>query len=221
MSSAYQLYVAPGACSRVSMAALEWVGADYALHPILLAENEQRQPAYQALNPKQQVPLLVTAEGALSETLAIAQYLHQSYPQAALLPAASPYDTALATSWLAWCSATLHPLIFRARRAERIHSEAAQHDVIRQVALAELSQQLQLAERTLSDGRQWLCTAGCSLADLYLLWCVQRAAQGGCEIDQWPALSEWQARAQAHSAWTRMLQREAQAVAAREAGVLL
>ncbi|MFP6850394.1 MAG: glutathione S-transferase family protein [Pseudomonas sp.] len=221
MTSAYQLYFSPGACSRVSIAALEWVGADYALHPILLAQNEQRQPAYLALNPKQQVPLLVTAQGALSETLAIAQYLHQNYPQAALLPAGSPYDTALATSWLAWCSATLHPLIFRVRRADRIHSEAAQHDVIRQVALADLSHQLELVERTLSDGRQWLCAAGCSLADLFVLWCVQRAVQGGCEIDQWPALSEWQARAQAHSAWTRMLQREAQAVAAREAGVLL
>lgn len=221
MTSAYQLYFSPGACSRVSIAALEWVGADYALRPILLAENEQRQPAYQALNPKQQVPLLVTAQGALSETLAISLYLHQLYPQSGLLPAASPYDTAIATSWLAWCSATLHPLIFRARRADRIHPEAAQHDVIRQAALTELSHQLDLAERTLSDGRQWLCTAGCSLADLYLLWCVQRAAQGGCSIDQWPALSGWQARAQAHPAWTCMLEREAQAVSAREAGALV
>lgn len=221
MTSAYQLYFSPGACSRVSIAALEWVDADYALRPILLAQNEHRQPAYRALNPKQQVPLLVTPQGALTETVAIALYLHQLYPQSGLLPAASPYDTAIATSWLVWCSSTLHPLIFRARRADRIHPEAAEHDAIRQVALADLSHQLEFVERTLSGGRQWLCGSLCSLADLYVLWCVQRAIQGGCEIGSWPALSEWQARAQSHPAWTRMLEREAQAVSAREAGALV
>lgn len=220
MTSPYKLYFSPGACSRVSIAALEWVGANYVMRPVLLAQNEQSQPAYQALNPKQQVPLLVTEQGALSETLAIALYLQQRYPQSALLPIVSPYDTAIATSWLAWCSATLHPLIFRIRRADRIHPEAEQHDVIRQVALADLSHQLKLIECTLNDGRPWLCIAGCSLADLYVLWCVQRAAQGGCEIGQWSALSEWQGRAQSHPAWSRMLDREAQAIAVRQAGAL-
>ncbi|AHL74342.1 glutathione S-transferase [Stutzerimonas stutzeri] len=218
MTSAYQLYFSPGACSRVSIAALEWVGADYALCPVLLADNQQRQPAYKALNPKEQVPLLVTPEGTLTETVAIALYLHQVYPQAVLLPAASPYDTAIATSWLVWCSSMLHPLIFRARRAGRVHPEAAAHEGIQQVAIEGLTTQFQLAERALSDGRQWLCGSSCSLADLYLLWCFQRAAQSGCEIGNWQALGAWQARAESQPAWARMLQREAQAMSVIEKG---
>lgn len=218
MTSAYQLYFSPGACSRVTIAALEWIGADYALRPILLGDNEHRQPAYQALNPKEQVPLLVTPQGALTETVAIALYLHQLYPQAGLLPADSAYDTAIATSWLVWCSSTLHPLIFRARRADRIHPEASAHDVIRQVAVGGLTHQFELAERVLSVGRQWLCGSACSLADLYLLWCIQRAAQSGCEIGNWQALSAWEARAKSQPAWTRMLQREASAMSEIEKG---
>lgn len=218
MTSAYQLYFSPGACSRVSIAALEWIGADYALRPILLGDNEHRQPAYQALNPKEQVPLLVTPEGTLTETVAIALYLHQIYPQAGLLPATSAYDTAIATSWLGWCSSTLHPLIFRARRAGRIHPEAATHDGIQQVAVQGLCAQFELAEGALSDGRQWLCGSSCSLADLYLLWCFQRAGQSGCETGSWQALNHWMARAQSQSAWTDMLQREAQAMSMIEKG---
>ena len=221
MTSAYQLYFSPGACSRVSIAALEWVGVDYTLCPILLAHNEHRQPPYQALNSKQQVPLLACAQGPLTETVAIALYLHQLFPQAGLLPSGDPFEVAITTSWLAWCSSTLHPLIFRSRRADRIHPEAAEHDVIRQIALADLRHQLELVERTLSDGRQWLCGAACSLVDLYVLWCVQRAAQGGCDIGQWPALHQWQANAQLQPVWGRMLEREAQAVSAREAGALV
>lgn len=218
MTSAYRIYFSPGACSRVSIAALEWVNADYKLCPILLADNQQRQPAYRAMNPKEQVPLLVTPEGTLTETVAIALYLHQLYPQSGLLSAASLYDTAIATSWLAWCSSTLHPLIFRARRAAQVHPEVATHEGIQQVAIAGLVTQFELAERALGDGRQFLCGSSCSLADLYLLWCIQRAAQSGCEIGNWQALGTWQVRAESQTAWTRMLQREAQAMSVIEKG---
>lgn len=218
MTTSYQLYFSPGSCSRVSIAALELLGVDYELCPVLLANDEQHQPAYQALNAKGKVPLLVTPEGLLTETLAIAFYLHQATPGAGLLPGSGAYDTAIAMSWLAWCSSTLHPLIYRARMASRIHPDLATHDVLRLRAVEDLSTQLGVAESTFSDGREWLCGASWSLVDAYLLWCFQRARQCGCAIEGWPRLMAWEARAEAHPAWGRMLQREAQAMSEHAQG---
>ena len=52
-----------------------------------LLGGEQRAPQYRSVNPQGLVPVLVTDEGALTQSLAIIEYLEQIHPQPALLPA--------------------------------------------------------------------------------------------------------------------------------------
>lgn len=53
---------------------------------LLLAGGQQRMPTYAALNPAKLVPLLQEGEIALHQSLAIIEYLEETYPQPALLP---------------------------------------------------------------------------------------------------------------------------------------
>ena len=60
---------------------------DYAYAPINLLHGAQSDPAHHARNPQELVPALRTDEGEmLTQSLAIAEYLEERYPDPALLP---------------------------------------------------------------------------------------------------------------------------------------
>jgi glutathione S-transferase len=204
----YHLHFAPGACSRVTLTALEQVGVAYTVQAVQLAQGEQLQPAYLALNPKGKVPRLQTPDGPLTETLAIALYLDERHPQAGLLPRTDAYRRAQALAWLAWCATTLHPLVYRMRMTARIHPDAATHDTVRAAARDELARQWPVAEQALQR-QPWLGGAQWHLGDTYLLWACERARQSGMDLAAWPALAAWAARCAAWPAWQRALVREA------------
>lgn len=96
-------FLTPGACSRVSLTALEHVGASYDAVMIDLASGEQRGPGYLAVNPRGKTPALVADGELLTENVAIVSYLHMLHPAAGLFPAA---ETALRRaqqlSYLTW-----------------------------------------------------------------------------------------------------------------------
>lgn len=209
MNESFTLYFSPGACSRVAMMALEQCAAEYEAKAVRLPKREHQEAWYKALNPKGKVPLLLTPEGSLTETLAIVSYLQQVTPQASLLPQDGALSVAQVQAWLAWCGTTLHPLIYRLRMTARIHPDQAIHTEIRQAALLELCEQLQVAESVLDDGRRWLCGDNWTIADTYLLWVWQRARDAGCEAGEWPALVAWEQRNITLPAWQRVLDREA------------
>ena len=75
---------------------------------IKLHKGEQHTPAYLALNPHGQVPLLVIDGKPLSQIMAIVGWLVREFPDAGLLPA-DPWARAQALSQLAWMNTTAHP----------------------------------------------------------------------------------------------------------------
>ena len=79
-------YFRSSASFRVRIAlALKGLPHDYkAVH---LVRNEQADPAYAAMTPHRLVPALVDGGQVLSQSLAILEYLDESYPQPPLLPA--------------------------------------------------------------------------------------------------------------------------------------
>ena len=74
-----KLYYGPGACSFVPHAALEVIkaatGADFETQTVKLHKGEQRTPEYLALNPLGLVPVLVEDGKALTQIVAICDYL--------------------------------------------------------------------------------------------------------------------------------------------------
>jgi maleylpyruvate isomerase len=68
--------------------ALNLKGIDYDQKTYRLREGDQRQPDYLALNPQGLVPSLVTPDGlVLTQSLAIMEWLDETFPEPALLPA--------------------------------------------------------------------------------------------------------------------------------------
>ena len=201
------LYFSPGACSRVTLIALEEAGAAYVTRPVGLARGENDAPAYRALNPKGKVPLLRTPHGLLSENVAILGYLAERHPEAGLLPAGDAWARAQALSVLAWCASGLHPLIFRARRPQRVCDLPEALPRVQALAKVELAQQLAIAETRL-QAMAWLLGNAWSVADAYLFWIWGRAVDVGIEAREFPALTAHSACVLDRPATRRALARE-------------
>jgi glutathione S-transferase len=128
--------------------ALHEVGAPFEGRPLSFAREEQRDPAYLAINPEGKVPTLLVDGRPLTEVAGILFYLACRFPDAGLLPQGDPEAEARAVSWMSFLAATVHP----ARRLgpERAHAAYA------------------LADRRLGGGETWALGARYSVADIHL-----------------------------------------------------
>lgn len=75
-----------------------------------LRKGEQGTPDYVALNPQKLVPTMVLDDGdVLTQSLAIIEYLEETFPEPALLPK-GPVDRARARALALIVSADIHPI---------------------------------------------------------------------------------------------------------------
>ncbi|HLZ75956.1 glutathione S-transferase family protein [Phenylobacterium sp.] len=102
------LYYAPGASSMAPHIALFEVGAAFEGRPLSFKRNENKTPAYLAINPLGQAPTLVIDGRPLTEVAGILFYLAKAYPQARLLPDDAE-GQARVVSWMSYIAATVHP----------------------------------------------------------------------------------------------------------------
>ena len=79
-------YFRSSASYRVRIA-LALKGLSYEYLPIHLVKNEQLKPPFADLSPAKLVPLLKDGDHVLSQSLAIIEYLEETHPTPALLPA--------------------------------------------------------------------------------------------------------------------------------------
>ena len=89
--------------------ALNLKGLTYEPIVKLLGKGEQRSPDYLAMNPQGLIPALETAEGVLSQSLAIIEYLDEKYPSPAFLPK-SALERAQVRSMALAIACDVHPL---------------------------------------------------------------------------------------------------------------
>lgn len=170
-----EMYFSPGACSLVSLIALEEAGAAYTAHPVLLSRGEHKKPAYQALNPKGKVPLLILDGQPLTENVAILVALSKRYPKAGLLPTHDLMAEMQALSMLVWCASGLHPYITRLCMPQFICDVASAAPRIQEMGADMLSKNLSILESQLVD-RDWFLQDW-SAVDAYVFW-VWRRIQG-------------------------------------------
>lgn len=90
-------------------AALSLKDLDYEYRSYVLRNGEQRGDAYLALNPQGLVPTLETPQGALSQSLAILEWLDEAHPEPPLLPA-DPWARARVRSLAHAIALDVHPL---------------------------------------------------------------------------------------------------------------
>lgn len=90
--------------------ALKLKGVDYREIIVDLSKGEQFLPAYQRLNPQSSLPLLEHNGLHLSQSLAIIEYVNETWPQESLLPDDAA-GRARVRSLAQMTSADVHPLI--------------------------------------------------------------------------------------------------------------
>ncbi|GAA3720377.1 maleylacetoacetate isomerase [Oceanisphaera sediminis] len=101
-------YVRSSAAYRVRIA-LRLKGLSCETIPISLLDGTQNSAGYRSLNPTGLVPSLDTGHGILGQSLAIIEYLDESYPEPPLLPA-MPFARARCRALALQVACDIHPL---------------------------------------------------------------------------------------------------------------
>jgi glutathione S-transferase len=136
-----------------------------------LRKGENRTPDYLKLNPKHQVPTLVIDGVALTENVAIQQWIARNFPAAKLLPA-DPMQELKAISLLSFCASGIHPFLARINAPQRVCDLPDAAPAVNRIAQQQLFEKLAVAEALLV-GREWFFDHF-TAADAHFFWCFRR-----------------------------------------------
>ena len=156
-----------------------------------------REPAFLALNPFGQVPVLEDGGTVIAESTAIMEYLEDLHPNPALMPAA-PAARAVVRQLMGW-SNDIWPFSWKRWIAPHSIGIPASPEVAAQ-GRAELTTHLDVLDRRLA-GADWL-VGDYSLADICYAPLVVMAGRAGLdtEIAARPAVAGWVERLAARPA---------------------
>src|SRR5207237_7824898 len=133
-------------------------------------DDEQRKPAYLAVNPKARVPSLITEKGVLTETPAILAFIAQSAPDKKLAPFNDAFAFAQVQAFNSYLCSTVHVAHAHGRRGARwANDEASFADMKRKVPQT-MGECFALIESTMIKG-PWVMGEAYTICDqsLYTL----------------------------------------------------
>jgi glutathione S-transferase len=200
------LYFFPGACSHVTMTALEEIGFDYDAMMVNLMAGQQKSPEMLAINPHGKVPALRIGDQVLTENAAILYYLNQQYPAAKLLPKVDSLGLNAGLQDLVWCSSTLHPATRQIKMPMRFTSEGTEG--VKANGITTMSGLLNGIAARLETSPWWYGDSW-SIVDVYIFWNYTTAQSGGLDLSPWPAVIAHQERVRGIPAFQRAIAREA------------
>ncbi|EJI85978.1 MULTISPECIES: maleylacetoacetate isomerase [Alishewanella] len=151
--------------------------------------GQQHSSAYQALNPAELVPTLVDEQGSLSQSLAIIEYLDETYPEPRLLPQ-EPFARAKVRALALDIACDLHPLN-NLRVLQYLTGELALDEAQK---LRWIQHWLTLGFNALEQKLQQTAGQYCygddvSLADLCLVPQVYNALRFNLDLSRYPLIS--------------------------------
>ncbi|MFK0163559.1 glutathione S-transferase family protein [Rhizobium sp. NPDC090279] len=161
------LYFAPGSCALASLIALEESGLAYEHRRLILANGDQRQPDYLAINPKGRVPALVTDRGVITENIAIQAYLAQIAPAAKLAPLDDPFEFAQMQAFNSYIASTVHINHSHKARGARWTDDAAAIETMKAKVPQTMAESFALLEDKMLRG-PWVMGDQYTVADGYL-----------------------------------------------------
>jgi glutathione S-transferase len=166
-----KLYTSPGACSLSDHIALQWTGVPYEAQ--IVSRDDRQQPWYRALNPAGAVPVLQVDDWALTQNVAILNYIADKFPAAKLGGDGTAEGRAEVNRWLGFLNADVHPAFHPlfGSDADAKTTDAAKRKLRGYFARADA----QLA------GKDWL-TGDRSVADPYLFVVTQWAKKLGIDL---------------------------------------
>jgi len=171
--------------------ALNLKGLSYDSIPKVFAKNEHRAPEYLGLNPQGLIPALETDGTVLSQSLAIIEYLDETYQRPRLLPA-DPIARAQIRSMALSIACDIHPL--NNLRVLNYLKENLQHDqgtvnVWYGHWIAQGFAGLELQAQEHSANGQFLFADSVSLADICLVPQMFNARRFAVDLSPFPTLA--------------------------------
>lgn len=185
-----KLYYLPAACSLTIHIALEWAGADYTAEAV--QHGALKEPEFLKLNPLGSVPCLVDGDFALTQNVAILEYLNEKYPQAMLFGSNDMRERADARRWLLFCNADLHKAFVPLFAPTRYLADESSHAELQNNARNQILQLLQTADAVLQ--KKEFLSGHKSVADAYLFVILGWANKLKLDFSSLAALSAFQTR---------------------------
>jgi maleylacetoacetate isomerase len=179
-------YFRSSASYRVRIA-LALKGLDYEYHSVHLTKNEQFRESYAAVSAARLVPTLVDGDHAVTQSLAICEYLDETHPEPPLLPKDAP-GRARVRSLALDIACEIHPL----------NNLRVLRYLVRDLKLGEddknrwyrhwVETGLETVERQLNDPRTGAFCHGDAptLADITLVPQIFNARRFDCRLDHVP-----------------------------------
>ena len=193
-------YWRSGAAYRTRIA-LALKGLAYDQQGVDLRTGAQRSEAFVALNPQGMVPALEIDGAVLTQSPAILEWLEETHPEPALLPA-GPVDRAHVRAMAALIGCDIHPLNnLRVGKALRETFGADQAAVDAWAARWIVPGFEALEAQVARHGAGWSFGAAPTLADCYLIPQIYSARRFNVPLDAYPRLLAIDARAAQHPAF--------------------
>ena len=189
-------FVLSGNCHKVRLM-LSLLGLEY--RSILLngAEREQRTPAFLAMNPFGQVPVLVDHGLVVRDSQAILVYLARKYGGTTWLPD----DAEGLAAVMPWLFTAANEL-FHGPALARMHHKfgrALNYDA----AVAIAAEVMGIIEKRLAEHR-WLALDKPTVADIACFPYLGLAGDGGIDLAPYPAIGDWLGRIHALPGYVAM-----------------
>lgn len=188
---AMKLYFAPGACSFVPHSLLETAGAAYEPVLVKLHKGEQNEPAFRAVNPRGQVPVLVDGEQTITQILAIVNWLDAKFPEQGFLPR-DPLARTRVLETLAWMNNTVHPTFTHVFMPFKFSGTPETQEELKSFnakAYAGLLGEIEaMAQRAAAEGRAFLAGDRLGPLDVYALVLLRWGGFAKIDPTSFPAL---------------------------------
>jgi glutathione S-transferase len=198
-----KLYYSPGACSMSDHIAMEWIGKPYTAQRT--SKEERKSAEYLKLNPAGAVPVLEENGWALTQNVAILNYLADRFPEAALGGDGTPKGRAEVNRWLAFLNADVHPSFHPLFGSNGFLDDTAAEQT-REKARGKLRELFGRVDAQL-QGREWL-TGTRSIADPYLFVTLRWAKAMNVDLSGYDNLASFTARMSADEGVRKVLAAE-------------
>jgi glutathione S-transferase len=155
-----------------------------------------------ALHPFDRVPILQHGDFVLYETSAIVAYLEEMFPKPSLQPN-TPQSRARVNQWISAVNSYYYPyMIYHVGHERNVFPLLGipSDEKVVEHALPKIEVALQVVERELSHGQDFLLGDNVTLADYYLLpstYSFGRTPEGKTMYANFPAVQAWRERMEA------------------------
>ena len=165
----------------------------YTFHDL---EPEMGKPSHLALHPFDRVPILKHGDFTVYETSAIVAYIDATFPRLPLQPK-SIADRARMDQWISMVNSYYYPyMIYHVTHERLVFPELgiASDEKVVAHALPKVELGLQVAEKQLAHGKDYLLGSDLTLADFYLLpstFAFSLTEEGKTMYPKYPAFCRW------------------------------